>query len=148
MTFALVDQAFASSVVGGGLACDLVFANGVWSEWTGSDYQHRVGNYDPPTSEAHLICEHFPAGVAPVTLAGSNELAGLYQVIIRTPSVDGGFVNRTKLDAVRALLHAGKKISYSGQAVNITTNNVLYSRVQDEWLQTTFRANYVAYVNR
>lgn len=143
-----IDRAFISTLIDGGLEIDLVFENGVWSYWDGSDYQTRTGTYTPTNGRPYAEITTFPAGADAMTLADSNEDIGVYQVSLRYPADSGDMAAKIKADEVFALMKIWQTISYGTQNVHIISHSRLGGRVDGGFYILVLRLNYRAFVTR
>jgi hypothetical protein len=78
-------------------------------------------------------------------LATTDESFGLYQCIVRYPTDQGAFAIKSKAEEILALFKAGTNISYSGQVVNIISNDRDGGREEGGFYQVVIRANYQAF---
>lgn len=143
-----IDQAFASAMLAGGLAIDLVFENGVWAYWNGSAYVNKVGAYSPSTDRPFAELVVFPASKDALSIKDSDEAVGLFQVIVKYPADVGAITAKTKAESVLSLMKVGQSITYQTQKVYITGHSRLGGRVEGGFYQIVVRANYRAFLTR
>lgn len=143
-----IDQALDSAALGGGLAIDLVFENGAYSVWGGSDYTEHKGVYTPKTDREHIELKNFPASSAAFSLKHSDEYVGFYQAIIKYPSDIGGIIIKQKAEAFLDLFTLNTPLTYDGQKVFITAKNRDGGRQEGGFYQIVCTINYRAFVAR
>ena len=141
-----IDQAFINAIMTGGLALDIVHDGGAYSVWGGAAYVSKTGAYTPSTQVAYLEIKPFPAGTSSHDLNTTDEDVGLFQCIVRYPADGGSIAAVIKAEEVLALFKAGTNISYSGQVVNIVSNNRSGGSVIGGFYEIVVRANYRAFV--
>jgi len=141
-----IDQAFINTMMGAGLALDIVHENGVYSTWSGSAYTTVTGVYTPVIGRAYLEIKVFPVLTDSHDLNNTDDHVGLFQCIVRYPNDTGSIAAKTKAEAVLALFKAGTGISYSGQTINIISQSRDGGRVEGGYYQIVVRANYRAFV--
>ncbi len=143
-----VDQAFSTAMLGAGLALDIVHENGGYSRWGTATYTHVAGAYEPNAERAFCETRNFPAGKKALTLAETDELVGLFQVILKYPADVGAIVVKLKAEEVLDLLKIGATFTYQAQTVEIMSNNRDGGRSEDGFYQIVIRANYRAFTPR
>lgn len=141
-----IDQSFISTILNGGLAIDIVHENGSYSTWSGTAYSAAKGVYTPQSNREYAEIKVFPAGNSSFDLNDTNEDVGLFQVIVKYPNDVGSIIIKQKAEAVLALFKAGSTIAYSGQIVNIVSNNRDGGRTEGGFYQIVVRINYRAFV--
>ena len=142
-----IDQSLDSTVLGGGLAIDLIFENGIYAEWDTS-YTNVTGVYTPATDREHIELKSFPASSAAFSLKHSDEHVGLYQAIIKYPADIGSITIKQKAEAFLALFEIGTALIYSGQKVYPTSKNRDGGRIEGGFYQIVCTVNYRAFVAR
>lgn len=142
-----IDQALVDTILSGNLALDVVHENGSYSQWT-TVYTTKSGVYTPIADRPFLEIKNFPAGSSPLSLAHSNDVVGLYQVIVRYPVDTGAITAKNKTEAVLALFKVGSTITYSTQNIHIESNARDGGRVNEGFYEIVVRINYRAFVTR
>lgn len=143
-----IDQALDSTVLGGGLAIDLIFENGIYSEWGGASYTNKQEVYTPETDREHIELKSFPASSEAFSLNDSDEYVGLYQAIIKYPVDKGSITIKQKAEAFLALFEMDLPLTYDGQKVFPTSKNRDGGRVEGGFYQIVCTVNYRAFVAR
>lgn len=146
-----VDQAFVTAMLGGQFAIDIVHDNGSYSTWSGSQYVHSdpdSGVYQPNANREFCEIHNFPAGKVPFTLSSHDEFVGLFQAILKYPADIGAITIKQKAEDVLTLLKVGASFNYSGQEVQIMSNNRDGGRNEGGFYQIVVRANYRAFTPR
>lgn len=142
-----IDQALESTMLTGSLEIDIVHEGGSFSVWDGSAYTtQKKGVYSPSTQREYLEIKTFPAGTDSHDLNTTDDSVGLYQCIVRYPTDQGAIAAKTKAELILALFKAGTNITYSGQVVNIVSNDRDGGREEGGFYQIVTRANYRAFV--
>jgi len=143
-----IDQAFTSLMLGGSLDIDIVHDNGAYSAWDGVSYTSKRGIYKPQARREFMEMTTFPAGKAAFSLADTDNAVGFYQCILKYPADVGAIIVKQKAEQVLVLLKIGSKLTYSGQEINIISNNRDGGRVSGGFYEIVIRANYRAFVTR
>lgn len=143
-----IDAALIAAVLNGGLAMDVIHENGSYSTWDGVSYSNVDGVYTPSADREHMEIMNFPASVAPLSMADSDEVSGLFQAIIKYPADTGAVATKAKAWAFLALFPMGAALTYSGQNVYPTSKNMDRGRTEGGFYQIVCRVEYRAFVPR
>jgi hypothetical protein len=143
-----IDQALASTVLNGLLGLDIVHENGLYSSWSGSAYSHIKAPYKPRPERAFLAISNFPAGKQPMTLADTDQIDGVFQVVVAYPVDDGTHEAKAMAEAVLDLFAIGARLTYSGQTVHINTTRRNGGLVEDGFYKIVCAVEWTAYTSR
>lgn len=143
-----IDQAFIDATLNAGLAIDVVHENGVYSVWSGSEYDGHVGVYKPTNGRPYVKIKQFPAGSGPLSLADSDDHRGMFQAKFKYPADSGAVAIKEKAETFLDAFQIGTPILYSGQKIFPESKRRDGGRIEGGFFQIVCRVEYRAFTTR
>jgi hypothetical protein len=100
----------------------------------------------PASTVAWAALFHLPSAQAELTLATTNENAGLVQIDLNYPKNGGSGAILAKADAILASFQRATILTHAGQKVQITTSDASQGLEVDGWYRVSISVFYRAFV--
>lgn len=109
---------------------------------------HENQPYEPSADTAYAELSVLQNDTTPYSLKDSNQTDGVFRVILRYP-VDGGAVAiKQKADEIFAAFGIGRQLTYSGQALTITSQQRQPGFPESGWYKLVLTISYRASIAR
>lgn len=104
--------------------------------------------YSPPTSGGYLQPFVIPNFQYPITLAGSEQITGIFRVMVRYPAGKGAIEAKAKAEAICNHFRSTSVITRSGQKVIVQYTHRARGYVEDNWFIVPVTVAYKAFITR
>jgi len=124
-----IDQAFISDFQGQSFGLPIAYEN---------------AGYEPTPGTEYVALWVFQNTISPADLDDTDEVTGVFQFTLRYPEGKGAIPAKAMADTIFAAYPAGRRITYSGQAVTITGKERVEAMPEDGWFKVVGRLYFTA----
>lgn len=109
---------------------------------------HENAQYSPVAGTAYAELRVLQNDRTPFAVDGIDETDGVFRVRLFYPADKYSISAKTKADAIFAVFKIGKKLTYGGTTLRITSNQRQPGLAEDGWYQLVLTINYRAFITR
>lgn len=114
----------------------------------GIDASHENLPYTPTVGTEYADLRVLPNDITPYSLKDSDQTDGVFRVILRYPIDAGAVPAKTMADTIFAAYPIGKRLTYSGQVVTITSQQRQPGASEEGWYVLVLTMAYQAFLTR
>lgn len=135
------------------LAVDQAFVSAFINAAFGLPIAHENLPYTPTAGTAYAELLNIPTDATAYSLHSTDEMTGLFRVILRYPADSGAIAAKTKADAISNVFKLGATVSYNATGNPATSARVVGLQRQsgvaeDGWYKLVLTIRYRAFLRR